>query len=116
MKPLSWDDVPRETLHVGVERQVIWGGHATLARFALAKGAHVARHSHPSEQFTSVMTGVLRLAIDGRDVILRAGDVVVIPAAVDHEAWMLEDGIVLDFFAPPRDDWREGRHAYLQGR
>lgn len=115
MNSVKWDDVPRETLQDGVTRQVIWGGHGTLARFSLAKGAHVGRHSHPSEQFTSVISGVMRLAINGRDIILRAGDVLVIPAFAEHEAWMLEDGVVLDFFAPPRADWREGRQAYLQG-
>jgi hypothetical protein len=33
------------------------------------------------------------------------GDIVVIPGGVEHEAWFREDTEVIDFFAPPRDDY-----------
>ena len=36
------------------------------------------------------------------------GDVVVIPGGTEHEAWFLEDTEVIDFFAPPRDDFLVG--------
>jgi hypothetical protein len=36
------------------------------------------------------------------------GDVVVIPGGTEHEAWFREDAEVLDFFAPPRDDFLLG--------
>jgi len=38
------------------------------------------------------------------------GDVVVI----EHEAWFREDSEVIDFFAPPRDDFLPGgKPAYI---
>ena len=36
------------------------------------------------------------------------GDVVVIPGGTEHEAWFREDTEVIDFFAPPRDDFLLG--------
>ena len=36
------------------------------------------------------------------------GDVVVIPGGAEHEAWFREDTEVIDFFAPPRDDFLLG--------
>jgi hypothetical protein len=36
------------------------------------------------------------------------GDVVVIPGGAEHEAWFLEDTEVIDFFAPPREDFLLG--------
>ena len=116
MQALRWDDIPREKLSNTVERQVVWGERATLARFFLGKGTYVARHSHESEQFTSVLAGAVKLDVGGKEVVVRPGETLVIPAWVEHEAWALEDTEVLDFFAPPRDDWRAGQHQYLQGK
>jgi len=42
------------------------------------------------------------------------GDVVVIPGGTEHEAWFREDTKVIDFFAPPRDDFLlGGKPAYM---
>ena len=42
------------------------------------------------------------------------GDVVVIPGGTDHEAWFREDTEVIDFFAPPREDFLlGGKPAYM---
>ena len=41
------------------------------------------------------------------------GDIIVIPGGTEHEAWIHEDTEVIDFFAPPRDDFlRGGKPAY----
>ena len=47
---------------------------------------------------------------------VRAGEVLVIPANVPHEATALEDTYDLDVFSPPREDWIKGQDAYLRGR
>jgi hypothetical protein len=42
------------------------------------------------------------------------GDVVVIPGGAEHEGWFREDSEVIDFFAPPRDDFLVGgKPAYI---
>jgi hypothetical protein len=35
----------------------------------------------------------------------------VVPGGVEHEAWFSEDTEVIDFFAPPREDFRAGAGA-----
>ena len=43
------------------------------------------------------------------------GDVVVIPGGTEHEAWCREDTEVIDFFAPPREDFlRGGKPVYIR--
>ena len=116
METVRWETVPVERIHDGVERQVIWGEKGTLARFRFASGAHVSKHSHAAEQFTCILRGSMRMALAGRELVLRAGDVLVIPSHAEHEVWMLDDCEVIDYFAPPRDDWKEGRSQYLAGR
>ena len=116
MDPAAWEKIPVETIAPGVERQVIWGEHATTSRFRLAKDVHIAKHDHPSEQFTFMLQGAMRMQLGGKEHLLRAGDTIRIPSGMAHEVWVVEDAVVLDFFSPPRHDWKEGKHQYLAGQ
>jgi quercetin dioxygenase-like cupin family protein len=119
MQLVRWVDVAEETISQEVRRQVIWGEKATLARFSFAKGAHVLAHKHDSEQHTCVIEGAIKARVgneSSKEVIVHAGEVLVIPPNVAHEVWVLQDSLLLDFFAPDRKDWRSGQHNYLAGR
>jgi quercetin dioxygenase-like cupin family protein len=116
MEQRRWEDIPREKLSDTLERQVVWGEKSTLARFTLSKGTHIARHKHENEQYTCVLEGEMKMNLAGRQLLLSAGGVLVIPPWSEHEVWVLEDAVVLDFFSPPRQDWRQGQQEYLQGK
>ena len=45
---------------------------------------------------------------------LNAGDSVVIPANLPHEALMIGDVEEIDNWAPPRQDWIDGTDDYLR--
>jgi unsaturated pyranuronate lyase len=47
------------------------------------------------------------------EVVVKAGEVLCIPANMPHEAWALEDTLDLDVFTPPRD-WLNKTDAYLR--
>ncbi len=115
MLPFRWEGVEQEKLSAEVTRQVLWGQRGTLARFHFARGTHVSRHAHPSEQFTCMVEGAMRIRVGREETVLRAGEILVVPPDAEHEVWVLEEAVVLDFFAPPRDDWKQGRHQYLAG-
>ncbi|TMF62548.1 MAG: cupin domain-containing protein [Chloroflexi bacterium] len=103
----------------GVQRRFLHGEKAMLAQIWLKKGATVPRHVHPAEQLSFIVEGALRLRL-GDDLSeiheVRAGEVLVIPANVPHEALALDDTYDLDVFSPPREDWIKGQDAYLRGR
>ena len=58
--------------------------------------------------------GALKFIIEGRDVVLRAGESLAIPSNVPHGVVALEDTIVVDVFSPAREDWLRGDDAYLR--
>lgn len=116
MQSRTWDGIPVERVGEKVERQVLWGANGTLARLRLGKGAYVGKHSHPAEQFSCVLEGAITLRVGGSEVTLRAGDMLVIPADAVHDAWVVEDCVVWDFFTELRDDWKAGENQYLAGR
>ena len=116
MQSTRWDGIPVERVGDAVQRQVLWGANGTLARLSLTKDVHVAEHSHPAEQFSCVLEGAITLRVSGTDVTLRAGDMLVIPAHAPHEAWVVEDCLVWDFFTEVREDWKAGQNQYLTGK
>ena len=111
----SFDNIPIERLNPLIDRQFVHGERTMLARIILRKGATVPRHSHENEQITYVVEGVLRFTMgDNRVITVSAGQVLVIPSNMPHQAEALEDTVDLDVFAPPRADWIAGTDSYLR--
>lgn len=116
MKHYRWDDVKLETLSPTIGRRMITGEKSMAARVYLKKGAVVPEHKHENEQITMVLKGALEFQIDGRTVMVREGEVLVIPSWMPHSATAVEDTDDLDLFCPPRQDWLSGNDAYLRGK
>jgi len=109
-----WDDIEKEPLNPLIDRQMIVGDKVMLARVLLKKGAHVPLHQHHNEQVTYVLEGALKFAIAGKEIVVRAGEVLCIPCHMPHEAWALEYTVDLDVFTPPREDWLNKTDDYLR--
>jgi quercetin dioxygenase-like cupin family protein len=95
---IRFEDHPVETVNPLLDRQLVTGDRSMLARIILHKGCIVPKHSH----------------IDGREIIVKSGEVLVIPSQMPHSAVALEDTVDLDIFCPPRADWLQGTDAYLR--
>ena len=104
-KFLTWDTIPLEEMSDLISRKVVTGEKAMLAHIYLKKDAVVPEHHHESEQITYIVEGALKFELEGREVIVRKGEVLLIPSNVPHRAVALEDTIDIDVFAPIRMDW-----------
>ena len=111
-----WDQMPREELHDRLSRRLITGDQVMLAHVYLKQGCVVPRHSHENEQFTYILEGALRFLVgdEAEEIVVRAGEVLHLPANVPHEAHALEDTLDVDIFYPPRADWLNKTDAYLR--
>lgn len=114
LKYIRWNDVENERLNPLLERQLITGQELMLARVLLKKGCVVPEHSHLNEQLTYILEGALKFWIDGKEIVVHAGEVLCIPPHMPHKAEALEDTIDLDVFYPPRQDWLSKTDAYLR--
>ncbi len=115
MQYVPWDAVALEDLNPLLQRHFVVGQEIMLARVLLKKGCIVPKHSHHNEQVTYVLEGALKFWIDGRVIVVHAGEVLLIPAHVPHKAEALEDTVDLDVFTPPRADWIGKTDKYLRG-
>jgi len=104
-----WDELALEKVTEMISRKVISGDREMLAQSYLKRGAIVPMHAHESEQLTYVLQGALKFLVNGEEIVVREGEVLHIPAHVDHQAEALEDTFDLDVYSPLRRDWIEAR-------
>lgn len=87
-------------------RTLIWGDQAMLIQNCFTAGAGVPEHAHPQEQVSYVLEGSLVVEMQGVTYVLNAGDSLVMPSNVAHSARSPEGGVVIEVFAPPREDFK----------
>jgi quercetin dioxygenase-like cupin family protein len=109
-----WVDVPSEQINDAVARRFITGDSITVGRFELKQGGVVPSHSHVNEQISIVLSGALLFTIDGRETVVKAGEVMQIPADAAHQVEVLEDTLVVDVFSPVRQDWIDKTDTYFK--
>jgi len=114
MQLFSWETVEKEVLNPKMWRKVISGEKVMLAQVFIAKDGVVPVHRHESEQLSYALEGALKLELEGKEVVLRRGDVLCVPSNVPHRAVALEDYFGLDLFSPIRLDWLTGTDDYLR--
>ena len=114
LKHVPWNTVPLEDLNPLLQRHFVVGHDIMVARVLLKKGCIVPLHSHHNEQFTYILEGALKFWIDGKEIIVHAGEVLTIPRNMPHKAEALEDTVDLDVFNPPRADWINKTDQYLR--
>ena len=112
---IPWSTIPLEDLNPQLQRQFVVGQEIMLARVILKKGCIVPEHSHHNEQLTYILQGALKFFIDGREIVVHAGEVLCIPSNMPHKAEAMEDTVDLDIFTPPRADWIGKTDQYLRG-
>jgi quercetin dioxygenase-like cupin family protein len=103
-----------EAMNPKIGRRIIVGENEMLGYFRIKKGGVVPPHHHLSEQITYVIKGALRFTINDKEIVVRTGEVLVIPPNLEHSVVALEDTTDLDSFSPLREDWLSGNDDYLR--
>ncbi|GAB1444964.1 MAG: cupin domain-containing protein [Cyclobacteriaceae bacterium] len=117
VEKINWDAVPQEEVNPSMKRRIITGEKMMIAKMNFKDGFIVPLHHHIHEQITQVVSGKMRFwfgANKEQQMDLEAGDVVVIPSNVPHEALMIGDVVEIDSWSPPREDWLNGTDDYLR--
>jgi len=108
------DAVSKEKLSDKITRQYVMGSQSMLVKWTLKSGAVISLHFHPNEQITWITKGSVKVLSQGKQFIVKAGEILIIPPYVPHEFYALEDTIDIDFFSPVREDWLNNTANYIQ--
>ena len=87
--------------------RIVDGAKCSLAVVELDPDSVVAEHQHPNEQLGIVVSGSVTFRVGDDERALAPGGTWRIPPNVPHEVQAGPNGaVVVDVFAPPRDDWQ----------
>jgi quercetin dioxygenase-like cupin family protein len=102
----DWADRPEREVFPGFHGRFIHSGRMTFARWRIDAGAVLPEHSHENEQVVHVFAGELEMVIDGKRIVCGPSTVLVIPSNAKHSGRALSDCVVIDAFAPVREDYK----------
>ena len=100
----NWDNLPEKEIVSGMFAKIVHTDKTSVIRWRILKDAKLPEHSHPHEQVTLVLNGELLLTVDGKEFLLKKGDLFPIKSNLPHSGVAKLECDVIDLFTPVRDD------------
>ena len=98
--------LPYSDLGGGVSRKVLsFEKELMCVEVAFKDGAIGAIHTHPHIQVSYVLSGKFEVTVGNEKAILQKGDTFSVKKDEPHGVICLEEGVLLDYFTPMREDF-----------
>ena len=95
-----------ETVGEGVTRQIMgYDNQIMTVKVVFETGSIGYVHRHPHVQTTYVASGVFEFTVGSETQLVRAGDGLYMQPNVEHGVKCIEAGVLIDTFAPCREDF-----------
>ena len=106
MKHYVIKELKSKELAPGVTLRSVYLTKAMVTFVDLAAGSVVPEHSHPHEQISVIISGQLRFRVDDEERLVKAGEVVVVPANARHGVKVVGGpAVAYDSWSPVREDY-----------
>jgi quercetin dioxygenase-like cupin family protein len=90
----------------GIKRRTHAHGRTMYQMVAeLAAGSRMSEHQHWQEQIVHILSGRMKLIVNGEPHDLKTGDSFYLASNIPHGVETIEETRVLDTFSPPRDEY-----------
>lgn len=97
----------------GITTRIFPGEQAMLSVVRLEPNAEGRIHSHPQEQWGVMLEGTATRIQDGKEYPVGQGDFWCTPGGAEHGVRAGPEGaVILDVFAPPRDEYRKSGSGF----
>ncbi|RJQ52251.1 MAG: cupin domain-containing protein [Desulfobacteraceae bacterium] len=107
MKPVNLSDIEPRDVVPGFKARFVHSSTMTLAFWDAKAGNELSSHSHPHEQIAHVIEGEFKFILAGKAMMMKAGDLLVVPPHAVHSGQAVTDCRLLDIFHPVREDYRK---------
>ncbi|MEX5216931.1 MAG: cupin domain-containing protein [Nitrospira sp.] len=67
----------------------------SVTRYVYQAGTYFPDHSHRVDKMDAVVSGRFKMVLEGREIVLEAGDMLAVPAGVVHSAEVVGDEAVV---------------------
>ena len=104
----DWNQVKAEEVSWRYQRKAVEAGPLAVAMLEVLKGATTYPHAHANEEVVLVLKGAWKFFLPGKEVTLRANQMLWIPAGTEHSSVAMADTLAVDICSSARPDWRTG--------
>jgi quercetin dioxygenase-like cupin family protein len=104
--PITIKDLPAREVVPGFFGRFVHGEQSTLTFWEIKAGNTLPLHHHIHEQITYIVSGELEMQIGEEKMVLSAGMSNVIPSNLPHSGHAITDCVVIDSFAPVREEYK----------
>ena len=101
MEVVKAEDIEAREMQDGRVTQRVSAATVGLIKVEWPAGTSTTAHNHANELVLHVLEGRLRAFSGDQEFVVEAGDVIVIPAWVDHRYEALEDSLTVEASGPP---------------
>jgi quercetin dioxygenase-like cupin family protein len=109
----DWNQVKAEEVSWRYQRKAVEAGPLAVAMLEVLKGATTYPHAHAHEEVVLVLKGAWKFFLPGKEVTLRANQMLWIPAGTEHSSVAMADTLAVDICSSARPDWRTGEDHKL---
>jgi quercetin dioxygenase-like cupin family protein len=106
MRRYDYVTLPERTLCPGYRGRYIHSDQVTQGWIDIDADAPLPTHSHPNEQWTTLLSGSFELTVNGVPHLMAPGQTIYISPNEPHSARSITACKVLDVFHPVREDYR----------
>lgn len=106
MEKMKFDALEEREMFPGYFGRFIHNGQTTLAKWNIKAGHSIPLHHHEHTQIMWVLEGEFWFELEGKEMIMTAGDVLSIPPNIPHRGNALTDCRIVDIFSPEREDYK----------
>jgi unsaturated pyranuronate lyase len=90
----------------GIKRRTLASGKTMYQMLAILEaGSKMPAHQHSQEQIVHILSGRMKLIVDGTPHDLKAGDSFYLASNIPHGVETIDETHVVDTFSPPRDEY-----------
>lgn len=111
----DFDDLRTEIVEGNVERVVYTGEKLQIIEYHFPANKRFTAHKHDAnEQMGYLVKGRMEFVVGDEQRLLHPGDFYHARIGVVHNAWTFDEpSVLLDVFAPPRDDILEASNVWV---
>ncbi|HEY8369037.1 MAG TPA: cupin domain-containing protein [Thermodesulfobacteriota bacterium] len=102
MQVERWDHEADGPLTEAALRRKLEARGYRVARYDYPPGTRFATHTHDVDKIDAVLAGRFRITMEGRSVVLEAGDLVAVPRGTPHAAEVVGNETVVSLDAVRR--------------
>jgi quercetin dioxygenase-like cupin family protein len=99
MQPISWDSEQDGKLSENAMRRKLESMGYSVYQYHYPPGTYFPPHTHTMDKVDGVVSGRFKMTMQGKSVVLEAGDMLAVPKGEIHSAEVIGDEVVISLDA-----------------